>query len=94
MDRGVCGGVCVCEILREIKPMERICVHSEHAREANGARQIHRVRQYLSNIERSCAGYKDRTMGSVFARQRDIARDKYVCVVHGVYVTERYMHAK
>ena len=50
--------------------------------------------QCLSNIESSCAGYKERTMGSVFARQRDIARDKCVCLVHGVYVTERYMHAK
>jgi hypothetical protein len=69
-------------------------VHNEHAREANGARHIHLVHQCLSNIETSCAGYKDRTMGSVFARQGDIARDKCVCVVHGVYVTERYMQAK
>jgi len=67
---------------------------TETYQEANSARQIHHVRQCLSNIETSCAGYKERTMGSVFARQSDIARDKCVCLVHGVYVTERYMHAK
>jgi hypothetical protein len=80
-------GGCVCEILREIKPRERMCVHSVQAREANGARWIHRVSECLSNIERSCVGYKESTMGSVFVRQRDIARDKCVCVVQGVYVT-------
>ena len=86
--------VCVCQLLIEIKPMERMCLHSEHGRDAYGAREIHCVCQSLSNIESQFAGYKERTMGSVFARQRDIARDKCVCLVHGVYVTERYMHAK
>ena len=41
----------VCEILREIKPRERMCVHCVQAREANGARWIHRVRECFSNIE-------------------------------------------
>ena len=71
----------MCNILREIKPRERMCVHSVQAREANGARWIHHVRECLSNIERPCAGYEERTMRSVFVRQRDIARDKCVCVV-------------
>jgi hypothetical protein len=72
--------VCVCARYKEKSNLWRECVCIVCKREGLMVRdvRIHRVRECLRNIERLCAGYKERTMGNVFVRQ--VVNERSMCI--------------